>query len=240
MKDAKGLRVVTQAMLEHLPAPVQRYMHYTGVIGKPWIYSVAIKQTGRLRQSIEKAWMPMSARQVFTTAPPSFTWRARFRMGGIPLLSVKDEYRTGHGQMMAKLMGLITIFDIQDEKLDQGAMLRYLGEMIWFPVAYLGENITWEAVDDASANVTLNDSGKSVTGRMFFDEEGRPTNFTAKRYREVEGSFSLDDWSTPIRGYATLAGLNLPNRGQAVWNLPSGDFAYIDLEIRDIHYNSAE
>ncbi|MBP1703877.1 MAG: hypothetical protein H6Q38_2984, partial [Chloroflexi bacterium] len=27
--------LVTEAMLQHLPAPVQRYLRYTGVVGKP-------------------------------------------------------------------------------------------------------------------------------------------------------------------------------------------------------------
>ena len=66
---------------------------------------------------------------------------------GLPLLRARDEYRLGRGRMYAKLTALITVFDVQGEKLDQGAMVRYLSEMIWFPTAFLGENITWQAVD---------------------------------------------------------------------------------------------
>ena len=58
------------------------------------------------------------------------------------------------------------------------------------------------------------------------------------RYREIEGDFSLDAWSTPITGYGVLAGLHLPTQGQAVWNLQSGDLTYIDLEIEEIAYNT--
>lgn len=239
MQDFEEERIVTEAMLEKLPAPVQRYMIFTGVVGKLWIRNVVLRQIGRFRQGIDRPWMPMRAKQIFSTEPPSFMWKARFRMGGIPLLSARDEYSLGQAQMMGKLTGLITVFDVRGEKLDQGAMTRYLSEMIWFPIAYLGENITWEAIDDDSAKVTFKDAGKSVTGRMFFDQEGRPANFTAKRYREIDGDFSLDDWSTPIRGYGTFADLNLPTHGQAVWNLPSGDLEYIELEIIEILYNTA-
>jgi hypothetical protein len=72
---------------------------------------------------------------------------------------------------------------------------------------------------------------------MFFDEEGRLTNFTAERYREIGGDFSLDPWSTPITRYGVYARLNLPVCGQAVWNLPSGDLVYADLEITSVEYN---
>jgi hypothetical protein len=38
--------------------------------------------------------------------------------------------------------------------------------------------------------------------------------------------------------YGTLAGLNLPVRGQAVWKLPEGDFSYIDVTITELDYNA--
>jgi hypothetical protein len=59
------------------------------------------------------------------------------------------------------------------------------------------------------------------------------------RYREIGGEFSLDPWSTPITRYGVLADLNLPVRGQAVWNLPSGDLPYATLDITEIEYNLA-
>jgi hypothetical protein len=237
--DAKDQELlVTENMLADLPQPVQRYMHFTGVLGTPWINSVVLSQSGKFRQGADRPWMPMTARQTYTFNPPSFVWEARFKMFGLPLLRARDAYTSGHGRMSARLAGLFTLFDIQGEKLDQGALLRYLSEMIWFPTAFLGENITWRAVDGGSAEVELHDAGQSVSGRLFFDDHGRPTNFTARRYREVDGDFSLDDWSTPITGYGEMAGLNLPTRGQAVWNLASGDLAYVDLEIQEITYNT--
>jgi hypothetical protein len=226
-------------MLQDLPGPVQRYMMYTGVVGKPWIDTVHLKQVGRFRQGPDRPWMPMLAEEFYTTDPPTLIWNARFKIAGLPLLRAKDKYESGQGHMFGKLAGLFTIFDVRGEKLDQATMVRYLNEIMWFPTAFLGGNITWHDVDDHSAQVTFNDCGKSVSGRMIFDDVGRLTNFTTMRYREIGGEFSLDPWSTPITGYGVRAGLNLPVRGQAVWNLPSGDLSYADLEITGVEYNSA-
>ncbi len=228
---------VTADMLEGLPEPVQRYMTYTGVVGKAWIHTARLKYAGRFRRGPDQPWMPMTAEQVYTTNPPGFVWKARFKIAGLPLLRGYDTYKAGHGHMFGKLAGIFTIFDIRGEKLDQGTMVRYLNEMTWFPTAFLGENITWQGVDAHSAQVTFTDYGKSVSAHMVFDDEGRPTNFITQRYREIKGDFSLDTWSTPFTRYAVHAGLNLPTRGQAVWNLPSGDFPYADLEITEIEYN---
>ena len=239
MDDLKEGVLVSKSMLSDLPAPVQRYMSFTDVLGKPWINSVVLNQVGKFRQGLDRPWMPMTAKQIYTISPPSFVWDARFKIVGLPLLRARDEYRFGRGRMHGKLAGLITVFDVQGEKLDQGAMIRYLSEMIWFPIAFLGANITWQAVDSHSTDVQLIDAGKTVSGRMFFDDEGRPTNFTAMRYREIDGDFSLDAWSTPITGYGERAGLKLPTQGQAVWNLQSGDLMYVDLEIEEVEYNTA-
>jgi hypothetical protein len=238
METQEQGHLVLEKMLADLPAPVKRYMSFTGVLRKPWIDTVALKYSGKFRQGFDRPWMPMTAKQVYTTSPPSFLWDARFKVMGLPLLHAYDEYRSGRAHMFARLAGLFSVFDVRGEQLDQGAMLRYLSEMIWFPIAFLGENITWQAVDDHSADVQLDDAGKSVSGRLYFDDDGRPTNFTAMRYREINGDFSLDPWSTPITGYGERAGLNLPTEGQAVWNLESGDLKYVKLEMKEITYNS--
>jgi hypothetical protein len=231
-------QLITEDMLADLPAPVQRYLDFTGVVGKPWVDTVHLKQTGRFRQGLERPWMPMTVEQSYTVYPPAFIWNARFKVAGLPLLRARDKYEAGHGHMFGKLAGLFTVFDVRGEQLDQGTMVRYLSEMIWFPSAFLGENIKWDGVDDHTARVTFSDHGNSVSGLMHFDETGKLTNFTAERYREIEGEFFLDAWSTPITKYGLMAGLNLPIGGQAVWNLPDGDLVYAEVEITEITYNS--
>jgi hypothetical protein len=226
-------------MLDGLPEPVQRDLKYTGVVGKPWIESVYLKQSGRFRLGGDRPWMPMAAEEWYTTSPPSLLWKARFKMAGLPLISARDRYEAGQGHMYGKVAGLFTVFDARGEMLDQATMIRYLNEIMWFPTAFLGENITWHSVDEQSADSVFNDGDRYIIGRWFFDDEGRITNFTAKRYREIDGDYALDDWSTPITGYGQLAGLNLPVAGQAVWHLPEGDLVYAELEITELEYNTA-
>jgi hypothetical protein len=237
--EARHEHLVTSEMLQNLPEPVQRYLNYTGVIGKAWVHTVHLKQTGRFRQGLERPWMPMVAEQSYTTNPPGFVWNARFKVAGLPLLRARDKYEAGHGHMFGKLAGLFTVFDVRGEQLDQGTMIRYLSEMIWFPSAFLVDNISWKKVDDHTAQVTFTDHGKSVSGLMHFDDKGKLTNFTTERYREIDGEFSLDPWSTPIEQYGELAGLKLPVSGQVMWNLPAGDLVYVELQITELQYNTA-
>jgi hypothetical protein len=231
------IRLVTPEMLSDLPVPVQRYMEWSGVVGKPWIHTARIKQAGRFRQGFDKPWMPMSAEQVFTVEPPGMVWNARFKMFGLPLMRGRDEYQNGQGHMVGKMAGLFTLFDDRSEYLTLGTLTRFLSEIIWFPTAYLSDYINWTAVDDHSAEVAITDHGRTVSGRMFFDGIGRPTRFETMRYMENQGDFRLTPWFTPNKEYGVRDGLNIPIFGQVGWKLPEGELIYGDFEIVEAEYN---
>ena len=229
--------IITKEMLAPLPEPVQRCLTFVGVVGKPKIKTVRLKQFGRFRQGSDQPWMAMTADQTYTTNPPGFVWNARFKVAGVTLLRARDCYENGEGHMFARLAWVFPIFDVRGDELTQGTMVRYLQEMIWFPAAFLEPYIEWMAVDNNSAEVKFTDHGKSVSGTMLFDDVGRVVDFKAERYREIDGRFQLDQWSTPVETYGVLAGLNLPTRGKAIWHLDDGDLSYVDLEIQEVQYN---
>ena len=237
MQAIKIANKVTDEVIAELPAPVQRYMNYTGVVGKPWIDTVSLKYTGQFRLGIDKPWMSMRVDQVYRINPPGFQWKANFKMFGFPLMSALDTYSDGEAHMFGKLAGLFTVFDARDDKLLQGTMVRYLQEMMWFPTAYLGEHVRWESVDDHAADVTFAYSGNQVTGRIYFDDEGRALSFIAERYGEHNGTYKLDNWATPITEYKIYDGFCVPSVGWGVWQLPEGDLTYIKLSVTDIVYN---
>jgi hypothetical protein len=229
--------IVTEAMLDGLPEPVRRYLTWSGVVGTPWIRTARIRQSGRFRMGLDKPWMPLSAEQVFTVDPPGMVWEARFRLYGLPLLTARDRYQDGQGHMFGKAAGLVTLFDDKTEKLTLGTQTRVLSEMIWFPTAYLSRSVRWTAVDDHSADVSLTDHGRTVSGRMRFDDDGRPVTFEAMRYRGAGDDYILTPWQTPNLEYGVRGGLNIPVHGLVKWILPEGDLVYGDFTIDAAEYN---
>jgi hypothetical protein len=229
--------LITEAHLLALPEPVQRYLSYSQVVGKEPIRTVRLKQLGKMRQSARQPWMKFDAEEYYSVNPPGFLWVGTMRKGGFPLVRARDRYRDGKGNMQIKLGTIFTIADATGEEMDQGSMMRYLNEMMWFPTAFLEANVSFEPVDQTSAKVTLTDVGKHVAATMYFDEEGRVTNFVAPRYREVSGKNELATWSTPITAYGEFGGLKLPVEAKAVWKLKEGDLEYFDVVIPDLAYN---
>jgi uncharacterized protein DUF6544 len=146
-------------------------------------------------------------------------------------------YAEGAGRMLVKVASLWPVVDASGAQVDRNGMTRYLSEMIWFPATFLAGNISFQAVDDSSAWVTLTDHGRAATGTLFIDQQGRLTGFVARRYRTA-GSSSPETWSTPIAGYGEYEGLRLPACGPAIWKLPEGDHEYIDVTTTDLHYDT--
>ena len=73
--------IVAEADLAPLPEPVQRYLRYAQVIGKPRVRCAKVRQKGLMRTSPKQNWMPVEAVQYTTLAGTlSRTWYARIKM----------------------------------------------------------------------------------------------------------------------------------------------------------------
>ena len=230
---------ITERELTGLPSPIQRYLRHSGVVGKPRIQTVRLRQKGIFRSTPDQAWMPFEAEQYYTVNPPGFVWFAHVQMFPLVTIDVRDMYAGGKGNMIGKMMSTITVVEGGDSpELNQGAMLRYLGEIVWFPTAWLSDYLSWEPIDSYSAKVTMRDGGMSASGILHVNESGQYVNFEAERFMGTGGVYSLERWSAPMERYGEFNGIRIPTKGPAVWNLKSGDFPYIRVEIESVEYNT--
>jgi hypothetical protein len=232
--------VITRETVDALPEPVARYLRYSGVVGKSAVGRVRIRQAGRMRSASDKPWMPITAVESYSIDPPGFDWKGTVRFAGFPLIRPHDVYAGGRGRMKVTLAGLVKLWDLEGAEMDQGSLMRYFNEMVWFPTAFLGENITWSAIDERSAQVAITDHGRTATATMYFDELGRPTDFVAHRHRHLgKGRFSLDEWATPITEHGELGGFRLPVAGRAEWRLASETLVYAELRLTSVEYDGS-
>ena len=236
IESGKGL--ITEKDIESLPEPVQRYLRYTGIIGKSRINTVQIIQKGYIRQTPDQSWMSLEAEQYFITGSPGFVWKANMRR--LPGVSIKarDMYLDGMGSMYIKLPPFITIADASGDEIDQGSALRYLAEMVWFPTAYLSDDIEWEPIDNDSCKIMMEHQDMTVSAVLHFNEKGEMVSITAERYREINGRYSLDKWAPRMSAYKEINGIKIPTRSEVIWKLDSGDFKAIEIEVTDIQYDN--
>jgi len=229
--------VITDEHLIGLPEAVQHYLRSVGIVGKEAIRTLRLKQRGFFRMKEGGRWLPLAAEQYFTTSPPGFVWYARVQTLPLVTISVADSFLDGHGKVLAKLLSLITVADASGPEVDQGALLRYLAEIIWFPTAWLSDCIQWESIDAHSAKATLRHAGLKESAVVHFNEDGLADQVTAERYRIENGKFALRKWSGRAEDYREVGGMRIPMKVEVVWHLDTGDFSYFRAEITEIEYN---
>ncbi len=225
--------ILRDADLTGLPAPVRRWLSASGAVGRPRARTVRLRQRGGMRTSPGGAYMPAEAQQDFTVDEPGFVWAVDVTMMGVPVVG-RDTFVNGEARMLIKAAGLVTLADGTGPKFDQGAALRYLGEIVWFPSAALSPSISWEPINDRLAKATLTVRGAAVSAVFDIDERGRVAGMSAQRYFNGE---TLETWVIPIAAWKTIRGIEMPVRGGAVWKLAAGDFDYYQWEILDVEVN---
>jgi len=234
---ASAAPIVEARDLDGLPAPVRRWLTVSGVVGHARASTVRLRQRGEFRTAPDKPWMPVTAEQYYSVDPPGFVWSVRARMMHAFPIAGRDRYADGHGHILIKLASVIPVADGAGPEVDQGALLRYLGEIVWFPSAALGDTITWQAIDERSARATMSYGGVTASMVFGFDERGRVATQTADRYMSTENGPRLERWFIPVTQWRKFCGVEVPVRGNAIWKLPSGDFDYYRWEILDLQIN---
>ena len=229
--------IVTKEDVERLPKNVQKWLQYSGVIGKKRITAVRLKQKAEMRLAEVKAWMPVQAEQYFTSQEPSFIWKANIKAAPFIHISGRDKYENGKGNMLIKVLSLFTVADSKGKEIDQGTLLRYLAETIWFPSAALNEYLTWEEIDEQNAKATMTYGDITASGVFTFNSEGEVVKFEAERYGVFDGEIRLETWSIPVRDYKQFEGIKIPTKGNVTWKLDTGDFNWFNFEVTEIEYN---
>ena len=231
--------LITEADLLKLPEAIQRYLRYTRVVGKEPIHTVRLKQRGFFRTQPGQKWLPMVAEEYFTTNPLAFLWYGKIRLFPLIAISAWDRFSNGHGNLLVKPLSLVTLADVHGPEADQSELLRYLGEIIWFPTAWLSDAIEWQAIDAQSVKVTTRQPSVTVSAVLHVNEPGQMTHLTAERYMAERKSYKLERWSAQCKEYQEVSGMLIPTRVEVTWNLESGDFSYFRGEITEIEYNQS-
>lgn len=232
--------VVTAADLEGLPPVVAKWLKSSGVVGKERLSTVRLRQTGEMRTTPEQSWMSFSADYYYSVNEPGFIWHADVKAAPLVHLSGRDKLYQGHGNMLIKLLSLITVADGKGKEIDQGSFVRYLAEIAYFPAAALSDFITWEDISDNSAKATITAGDITASGTFIFDEEGKPVEFTAPRFMEKNGKYSMETWKVLLRDHRDFNGIVLPAKVEVIWDLSSGEFKWFRGELKEVEYNRPE
>lgn len=232
--------IVTQDDIAHLPVAVRRWLQSSGAVGKARTERVWLRQDFRLKlKPGQEQWHEAVAEQYFTTANPAFIWTIDLRMS--PFISIKgrDKFVDGRGEMQMKMNSIINLGTETGEKIDEGTLQRYLGEIVWFPSAALRPYIVWEEIDSLTARATMTWKNMSGSGVFSFNEQGDFVEFSALRYYGNDQEARRYEWVIKSDQYRVFEGIRVPSRCSATWKFDEGDWTWCKIEITDLAYNRA-
>ncbi len=238
--ETKQQDIVTEEMLLRLPPAVQKWLQRDNVPGKAKIQTVHLKQEGEMRTSPEGAWMPVKSEQYFTVSKPGFIWIADVKAAPFMHLYGRDKYENGRGHMLIKLFALYPVADARGNEIDQGTLIRYLAETIWFPTAALSDYMTWEGIDATTAKATMRFGEITAAGIFKFDAAGDITGFEAQRFYDRKEGATLERWCVAIAGnsFRNFQGFRIPTCGEITWKLETGDFTWYRMRVLSAAYNT--
>lgn len=149
---------VTEEEIADLDEPVQRYLRFMGVVGRPRVWSFEGRFAGRFRQRVDGPWMDAVAFQYNTRLDVARIFTMRLRAAKVVPMIGHDTYVRGSGRMLGKVFGLFTVADGSGKEFDIGELTTYLNDAILLaPSMVLGPDTSWTGTGENSFEVRLTD-----------------------------------------------------------------------------------
>ncbi|MEP6979518.1 MAG: DUF6544 family protein [Nakamurella sp.] len=238
LSPSRGL--ITEDDLTALPAPVQRYLRRSGVVGRPPVTDFRATWTGRIRGAPDAAWMSFTAEQVDTVNPPRRLFMMDARMKGLPVdvLHVFDERGA---TMRVRLLSVAAMVNAKGAALTRAETVTLFNDWCCLaPGALLELDVIWESIDNRSAAARFTLGVNTIGAVLRFDDSGDLVDFVAdgRAMMSPDGrSLTPLRWSTPLRDYAQMGLARVATTGEAKWHPDSGAWTYGEFALTSLVYN---
>jgi hypothetical protein len=231
------------AMVTGLPAPARRWFLRALPPGAELRTVAEIEMEGELGLGTldDPRYLPMRARQIL--APPhGFVWIPR--MGRFPMrISGSDGHAPDGAWTRFWLLGLVPVARAADTPdLVRSAAARGIAEAaLWLPAALLpGEGVTWDAMDDRHARVTLRHGADSYPVELEIAEDGRLLSVRMMRWSDAnpERVFRWQPFGGTVTGWGSFGGITIAAAVEAGNHFGTPDYfpfyraRVLDLRLR--------
>jgi hypothetical protein len=245
LEAAKGIArsttmpLLVDSDLASLPEPIQRYLRYTGAIGKPKIQNLHAEFVGKMKLKEDGRWMNITAEQYNFYDQPARIFYIKSRLFGIPFDGL-HVYANGAATMKIKFASLIPVANAFGPIMTEGETVTLFNDMcVLAPATLISDNVKWQMIDPLTVKATFSNQGYTISAVLHFNEKGELINFVSDdRYQALAGNkYEQFRWSTPVRDYKESNGRTFATYGEAVWDMPKGKFVYAQFSIHKLEYN---
>ena len=234
--------LLTEADLQPLPAPVQRYLRYVGVVGKPKVRSFKVAFVGEIRKDEQSEWMPFSSEQYNFMEVPTRLFFMKATMKHLPVAGY-HAYKNGTAFMDIRLFSLLKVQYQTGKEMGVAETVTFFNDMCCMaPATLIDKRIQWSETDGQKVKAAFTTNGITITAWLYFNDAGALVNFVSNdRYAAGDNNTMQQlPWSTPLQDYNTFNGYRLPGYSAAIYTYPQGDLCYGTFRLSEIEYNPTE
>ena len=229
--NTQKVDLVTVSDLILLPEPVKRYLKYVGVLNKPKIKNMHITFKGQMREK-GKDFFPFTCEQYSFFNEPTRLFFMKAKMKGLNVLGY-HKYVNATATMDIRLFGFFAVVKQSGKNMDKIETVTLFNDMcLMAPATLIDKRITWQPIDDNSAKATFTNHNSTISAILYFNEKGQLIDFVSND-RDVNHY----PFSTPVRNYKNIKGINIMTYGETIWDYPDGKFVYGKFNLKEVEYN---
>lgn len=231
--------MLTKDDITHLPALVQKYLHYTGSIGKPKIHNFKLTLSGKIRSYEKKKWMNLSSEQYNFMPTPTRLFFLDATMNQLPVSGFHC-FINGKAFMDIRLLSMFKVQYLEGKEMNISETVTYFNDICCMaPAALIDDSIQWLETEGNKIKASFTNNGITVSAWLHFNEKGELVNFVSEdRYAASDnGTIKQLKWSTPLRDYKLVNGYKLASYAEAIYTYPDGDFTYATFSLKHIAVN---
>ena len=212
----------------NLPAPVQRYLKFAVRDGKRYPNTISLVHGGWYRMSADQSWMSIYGEEYYRLDKPEYLWFSKISYPPGILIRARDSYFAGVGKKSMDVLSVYPLMHRSDQATSVTNLLRYLFEMPNIPMAFYRSNfLSWQAIDDHSARVTIKDGDIQASATFYFDADGKLVRaITNDRYRKTRAGLVKTPMVVRYGDYKYVDGYFVPGFREMAWKIPSGEYIY--------------
>lgn len=231
--------ILTEGDILHLPAMIQKYIYYTGAIGKEKVLNFRAEFSGGIRSNSSEDFMPLKSVQYNFTDNPTRLFYTVAKKKGIPAKGI-HLYKDQTAIMLVKIFGLFTVVNAKGKEMNQGETVTLFNDMCFMaPASLIDRNIEWKEIDNKTIEAKFTNGNITVSATLFFNEKGELVNFISNdRFETSDGKIYKNyPWSTPVTSYLNVNGYRLLSGAKLIYKHPDEDFCYGEFNLINIEYN---
>jgi len=234
--------LLTEFDLLDLPEFVQKYIRYTGAVGKPKVRNFKIEFSGQIRKNEESEWMPFTSQQYNFMASSTRLFFMKAEMKHLPV-SGFHHFINGQAFMDIRLFSLFTVQYQSGKEMGIAETVTFFNDMCCMaPATLIDKRIKWLETGDNKVKAQFTNNGISISAWLYFNDQGELIDFVSNdRFAAGENSSMQQlPWSTPLKNYKNFEGRRLPSYAETIYNYQQGPLCYGTFTLRKIEYNCKE